>query len=346
MRSLPEAVVAALESDRESLNARFASRLRGGAKIDGPAFLEHLQLALAPLVTKVHERFPERTRLVLGGLYDLSLDLFTASLLGPEARTNWIEKVWQELLPEMIEPLARDPLAVAGSICNALVQISQQSGTRPQQWIDAMKRHAPACSNKSDLLRLGVVFAWQAGMVQYRSAAFQSLLSMDVSLAARLLDLPSTTSAADVSTFVDRLSSQRWLTSQRAQALSGKRELQPVATVGAFSGYGGLFRKPPTVHSEAGCLYVSDGATQWQLQADAHGAWFRKTGDGRPTTGSSRHSDVSIDRHGKIVWQKCSLAQPHLLQVTSLAVCDQTLAVTTATSHYLFLYAVLGDDKS
>ena len=49
-----------------------------------------------------------------------------------------------------------------------------------------------------------------------------------------------------------------------------------------------------------------------------------------------------MDRQGLIRWKNLSLAQPHLVGVTSQAVSDQTLAVTTATSHHVFLYSILG----
>lgn len=344
MVALPASVVAALEADRDSLNARFMQRLRSGAKIDGEAFLDHLEQAIAPLVEQINDRFPERTRHVLGALYDVSLDLFTASLLGPEAKSDGVKRVWTELLPTVSPLLARDPQAVAGSLCNAAVQISQQAGARPQQWLEQMKTLASSCTSKSDLLKVGVISAWQSGLVQFRSTALRSVKELDATLAARLFHLPASPDTIDIVSLAERLSKNRWMTAEQALAKKALRELLAVGQVGAFSGYGGLFRRPPTVRGDSACLQVSDGTTEWELLADLHGAWFRKTGD---ATGkfpvNVRHADLTIDHQGTITWHGCSLTQPHLQQVTSVAVCDHTLAVTTHTSHHLFLYTLAGE---
>ena len=116
-----------------------------------------------------------------------------------------------------------------------------------------------------------------------------------------------------------------------------------VAKAGAFSGYGGVFFRPPLVRVEGPRLLVSDGRSHWEMLADAYGVWFRKTTEATATRSlPPGGAEVTVDRQGNIRWNKLSLAQPHLVNVTSLALCDQTLAVTTATSHHVFLYSILG----
>jgi hypothetical protein len=102
------ATFASLLSDqRESLNERFALRKRSGARIETEAFFHHLRESVEPLVLQVHARFPERAPRVLTALYDASLDLFAADLLGGESKLPIIRRIWLDLLPTAIPLLAR-----------------------------------------------------------------------------------------------------------------------------------------------------------------------------------------------------------------------------------------------
>src|SRR5262245_11911992 len=98
---LSEALTTVLKTDRESFNARFAERRRAGCQIDTVAFLEHLATVVDPIVQEVARHFFERARAAVGELYDLSLELFAASLLGPRARIVPVDAVWRRLLPSI-----------------------------------------------------------------------------------------------------------------------------------------------------------------------------------------------------------------------------------------------------
>ena len=343
MTHLSPVFVEAIRSDRDALNARFAHRERGGVRIDREAFLRHLRDAVAPLVEQVQAVLPERARSSVAPLFDVSLDLFSAALLGPEAKSPWVERVWHEVLPAATRLLARDPRQVTGCLCNAAVQIANQRGTRPQHWLDRMRQVAPACQSLQELLQAGAVSAWQAGMVQYRRAALKAVGTLHGPLAATALGLPESTSPQELSGVVERLTGQKWLKVEAAAQSPPRPTLVRVATAGAFSGYGGVLRRPPLVRVEGSRLLVGDGRSQWELLADAYGVWFRKTPETPPEQPSPRgDAGVSVDRQGMIRWKNLSLSQPHLVGVTSQAVSDQTLAVTTATSHHVFLYSILG----
>jgi hypothetical protein len=341
--SLSPTVVDALEAERDSLNARFAQSLRGGVRIDQHAFLRHLRDAVAPLVDQVQAVLPERAASVVRPLFDVSLDLFSAALLGPEAKSRWVECVWHEVLPGTTLLLARDPRQVTGCLCNATVQIANQRGTRPQHWLDRMRQVAPECQSLQELLQAGAVAAWQAGMVQFRRASLTAVSTLRNPLAAIALGLPESTSPLELSRIVERLTGQKWLTVEAAARPQPRPTLACVASAGAFTGYGGLLSRPPLVRAEGQRLLVSDGRSQWEVLADAYGVWFRKTAEVPVNPPLSRKAaGVNVDRQGLVRWNKLSLSQPHLVSVTSQAVSDQTLAVTTATSHHVFLYSVLG----
>jgi len=343
MTKLSPVFIEALDAEREALNARFAQSVRSGVAIDREAFLGHLRDAVAPLVQQVQAVAPERARGVVVPLFDVSLDLFSAALLGPEAKSCWVERVCHEVLPAATRLLARDPRQVTGCLCNAAVQIAGQRGTRPQHWIERMPQVAPACHSLQELLQAGAGAAWQAGMVQYRRAALTAVGTLRTPLAAIALGLPESTSPQDLTGIVERLTGQKWLTVAAAAQPPARRTLAPVATAGEFSGYGGVMHRPPLVRAEGSRLLVSDGRSQWEMLADAYGVWFRKTAESPPKQPSPGGGPVaSVDRQGVIRWQRLSLSQPHLVGLTSQAVSDQTLAVTTATSHHVFLYSILG----
>jgi hypothetical protein len=88
---------AALMEERDRLNAQFALRRHAGSPLDDSAVLKHLCRRIAPLVEHVHRQFPERTRGALATLFDLSLDLFAASLLGEQQRHGYVVRLWEDV---------------------------------------------------------------------------------------------------------------------------------------------------------------------------------------------------------------------------------------------------------
>lgn len=340
MTELPAAFVAALEAERDALNARFAQRARSGSRMDREAFLQHLRELLAPLAGQIQAVLPERTRSVVVALYDVSLDLFAASLLGPDARTPLVRQVWTDVLPSAITLLARQPQQVAGCLCNAVVHVSEQRGTRPESWLTRMSQAAPHCGSVAELLEVGKVAAWQAGMVQYRQAALAALGKLSTQLAAALLGLPQSAFPQDLAALLRRLENDRWLTAEAAGGGESEPVISCVAAAGAFVGYGGEFFRPPLVSLDDQRLLVWDSKSQWELLADAYGVWLRRIGDAPAMRLAARGpSDVSIDRHGMVRWGKLSLKLPHLAQASSFACDGSTLAVTLPTSHHVFLFS-------
>jgi hypothetical protein len=297
-----------------------------------------------PLVSQTHALLPERTRSVLTALYDVTLDLFAASLLGENARLPLVERLWHELLPRTTGLLARRPQQVAGSLCNAMFQVANQPGAKPDVWLERMASAATQCGKVSELLEAGKLAAWQAGMAQYRSAALESLTRLPASLGATLLGLPSTTTPEQLAAALERLAKHPWLTAESAlQEPPEPASLSTVGTVGAFSGFGGVFARPPIIDCRDGRLVASDGSLEWELFADAYGTWFRRLGPSpKRRVASPGQPAASIDRRGTLRWNGLSLELPFLAEASSFASDGATLGVTTATSHHLFLFASMG----
>lgn len=339
MTDIPQAVIALLDAHRDALNDRFAARRRGGAKIDAAAFLAHVRDAVGPLVAAVHARLPERAPAVLVSLYDASLDLFAASLLGPESKLPAMPRVWAELLPNAVTLLAREPVSLVGCLCNALFQVAQQRGTRPEGWVERLKAALPHCTAITDVLDAGVVAAWQAGMPQFREPALAAAERMKSKLAAVALGLPDDTTAEAVGDTIASLKRNRWF---RVGSTAQPLGLSPVGHAGAFTGFGGPFPRPPSVGCVGGRLVASVGnASHWQMVADAYGVWFRRVED----IGSKPEAlpeEVAVDAKGTVRWGKATFKAPHLAGHTGVACDGETLAVTIPTSHHVFLFARVG----
>lgn len=334
MADIPQAVIALLDAQRDALNERFATRRRGGAKIEPAAFLTHLREAIIPLVAEVHTRLSERAPVALTALYDASLDLFAACLLGPETKLPAVQRVWAELLPAAVSLLAREPVLLVGCLCNAVFQVAQQRGTRPELWLDRMRSALPKCSSASDVMDSGLVAAWQAGMPQFRDPALAAAERMKPKLAAVALGL-TVENPADA---VAALKRDRWC----RIGVASSPALSPVGHAGAFSGFGGPFPRPPAVRCVGGRLIVSVGESgHWRMVADAYGVWFRRMEETKSKP-EPLPADVAVDAQGTVKWGRVACKAPHLAGHTAVACDGETLAVTIPTSHHVFLFARTG----
>jgi hypothetical protein len=292
-----------------------------------------------PIIRAVAERFPERARVAVQQLYEVSLDLFTASLLGPTARIPHVDALWRRLLPALGEFLARDPARLAGCLSNAASNIASQAEARPEWWIDALRDLAVNCRSADELLNCGKVLAWQAGMVQYRSAALETARELPPTLAARVLRLPPAAPAAEIHVALDRLKQDPWLTVEAATGTAPEpTTIACVRTMGSFRGFGGAFLRPPTVSSTENCLWVGDGQFFWQLRADVYGWHLQRSGTGAVPANRGQRM-ISMDRTGTVVWQEVSARFPDLAGASSAAFDGTTLAVTIPSSHHVFLLA-------
>ena len=189
--------VQALREEREALNARVAARRLAGVPFQPDVLLVHLQTAVDPIVRAVHAIFPERVRSVVVALFEASLDLLEASLLGPQAKLPHVNRTWHELLPAVPRLLALEPLRVAGCLSNAAAFVGSQKGTQPEAWLARMVALAPYCESVAQLLDGGKIAAWQAGVVQIRGAALRTALALSPPVAARALGLPPETPAEE-----------------------------------------------------------------------------------------------------------------------------------------------------
>jgi hypothetical protein len=331
------ALAEVLRADREALNRRFALRQRAGARIDEAAFQEHLRMTVNELVGGVARVRPERVRAALNSLFDVSLDLFAAGLLGPNKKHPHVNAAWHEVLPQALRLLAQDATRVAGCLSNAVDHLAAHASARPSEWINGMRKLSSHCDSLTQWLDAGKVLAWRAGLVQYRLAALRIARTMQWNLAARCFDKLDDETEADWHKRLERLEADRWFSPLGGQAEEAGRSLRIVRTTGGFCGFGGPCQRPPTVSLEGGNLYVIAGNETFQLLADVFGTLWQRV----PTfpARSNASGDVSINSRGKVTWDGMSQDFAELVDPSSSACDGQTLAVTLPTSYHVFLLA-------
>jgi hypothetical protein len=316
-------MAAALQRGQKSFNARFAGVHKGGATIDGEAFLSHLRDVVAPIVEAVAAQMPERVDGVLNALFDVSLELFAASVLGPRSKSPVVGQVWRDLLPKLPALVMRDPKTVPAALSNAAYRIGQTRGARTKEWIETMQRLGPQCENVAELLDVGKVAAWTAGMPQYRTSALGVTTTLRPALVEQMFEVPE----------IDRMPADPWFNANLEPG-----QLRKVRIVGAFRGFGGEFLRPPSVWPSDGFLVVSDDESNWRLMCDCYGSVLLRH-EPRPAR-KDIVTDVKITIDGTVHWGAAKASFPEFAGAVSSFACDgKTLAVTLKDSHHVFLIA-------
>ena len=333
--SITGAAAEALERNRERLNARFLAARRAGASIESGAFLDHVANCIAPIVNAVAQQFPERALATMEALFDVSLELFRASMLGEAAKSPLVVRVWREMLPQLPSWIGRDPRQVAASLSNAAVNLSQTPGTRHDEWMQSVLASSSACETVSRLLQVGIISAWRAGMAQYRRGALATARGLPPKLQATALGIEAA-SPEKLAVALDRLEANPWLTPESAMTAADP-SIRQVDRVGAFIGFGGTFLRPPRVQLAIDSLFVTDGQGSWQLIADVFGSVL--VHQSTPVTPQRSTFKAAVSPAGEIEWDAHRLNAPQLNGCTSFACDGKTLAATISTSHHVFLFA-------
>jgi len=331
-RPISPIVAAALERNREKLNARFARARRGGAGLDGEAFLTHVRETIAPIVESAGRVAPQSVDFVLEGLFELSIELFAAGLIGPGRKSAMIAELWRRVLPPAGRALDRGARLVAASLSNAAFHIERTSGARGNEWINCMARVAEMSDSSAEFLEAGKVAAWRCGMAQYRGGALQAARGLRPALAGAILEVAET----DVCRVLDRIGENPWLTPSAAMA-GGTHALRIVGRAGAFRGFGGEFLAPPRVWQHNGDLIAGDGYGQWLIVCDCFGQVLVRH-DAQAPPDPPPPIGVTVDGTSLRVGND-SIRIDELRDVSSIARTEHTVAVTVRTSHHVFLIA-------
>ncbi len=344
--SLHPAFQQALDADREVLNQRFRAAAIRNRVLDGHAFNHHLAVRVNPIIAAIAQTYPERVRIAVQELFEVSLDLcqsgyWISNNTGPESKLSELDRLWIDVLPRLATLVAREPRRTVGSLSNAVIQIAQHSSQAAQRWLTRIGIVASEASSVQELQDVGCTLAWQAGLINWRPAALLCLRRLPSKLLASTLQLAPQHASASAETLIDLISKDRWFNPQvphRDQSQNAYLAFR----VGAFIGFGGPFGQPPKVLLHEGDLIVSDGDASWTIHCDVFGAGLLSRHDPIPTQSrrSASPGTAALASSGKLTWGSQAVVFPELRSCSSQACDGETLAVTLPTSFHIFLIAL------
>lgn len=339
----PPAISAAcqrlLEEQRGALNARFQQSRALGVRVSPAVWLAHLQTGILPLVDAVHAVMPERAGLALRELYDVSLELRQCGAWNESAdvASQGLQRLWQQVLPLVPRLIAHDPRGIAGSLSNAVLTLARLGKVEVRRWLERMERSASSTESGEQLLQVGLVAAWTAGLAEYRLPALQLAEKLPAELQRLLFDTGPETNAAELARILQRWSTHPWYNWSATTVDHSSIQLRQVC--GSFRGFGGKFLYPPRVFIRDQQLLVTDRQTVWRLIGDVFGHTFKRSDAPAPKRFTTVTAAGKIDVRGLIRWEENEAHYPALANSNSQACDGQTLAVTLPDSFHVFLFA-------
>jgi hypothetical protein len=302
--------------------------------------LEFLRNDVDPLVRAVEKAKPDCVADVVMASYECGLELVGQKLVGSGARNRIIEEGWRRVLPAIAALVAKAPARVIGAVSNALHNLVGTSGARPEQWISEMEKLGPQCADVQDLLRLGQVEAWRAGLAHFRQGAIAAADSLPAPLALAAVGAAANSDWPEIR---KRLSMDPWYDPSAASTGNGHASrVQVMAQAGAFRGYGGVFVEPPRVASAGEHFLVRSGEESWLLTADVFGATFHRSNlDEFESAEKSTKSPAGLRvSDAKLSWKDERFEIGGLGKFTSSAANETTLALTSELTHSVTLVAL------
>jgi hypothetical protein len=329
-----EAFFDVLRSERDALNAAFAAARRQFPALAEDAFKSFLIERVAPLAGFAERHARERVAPVVLAAYEVGLELVGQNLAGPGARHPAVDHLFQLVLPACMGLVSRHPLAIMAALSNAAHHLASTSGARAGFWIDELARTGPRAAEIDELLALGQVLAWRAGLAHFRSGALAACSRLPEPLARAALGLDA---AQDLASVRARLEHDPWFDPAHPNKNPAAR------WVGAFRGFGGLFEEPPRVSTSAGQILVESGPLAWLLTADAFGATFHRATEAEVATRLRPALPAAIGfDDGTVRYYGHALPLIARGAPTTAAALPHTLAITFATTHELALCALQG----
>jgi hypothetical protein len=294
------------------------------------------------VVLAVDAACPGRAEAVALAAFDVALELVGQRLAGPGAAGAAVDETWRRALPAAARAVAADPERILAALSNAAHQVAATPGACADRWVADLERVAPACAAPDDLLRLGQVAAWRAGLAHYRRGAIAAAAALPEPIALAAVGATAAARWRDVEA---GLLASEWF-DPSCPASTSEVPVRVAAAVGSFRGFGGPFVAPPHVSLVAGQFHVSSGGESWLLTADRYGATFHRTagGEARPARPAAvlpvLPRGLRVDGDGSLVLHDGRVALPGAGAVTSVAATGTTLAVTRSLTHRVTLVAL------
>lgn len=262
-----------LAAERARFNALFVDARHRYPTLDSAAFTKFLETVVDRIVTSAAAIAPGRVATVTGVAYSLALELIGQGLAGPAARTDAANRAWSELAPRYARLVVEQPLAVLGALTNASLNVEKTPSARVGEWLQLMGDLAPRVETIPQMRIVGQVAAWVAGVAHLRRGALHAADSLPeaISLAA--------TGAEPAARWTDvkaKLMHDPWWSPRQADSAPIRHGVE----LGQFSGFGGLFHRPPEARACKEGFVLKSEARYYLLIADVFGAVFHAATEG------------------------------------------------------------------
>lgn len=325
--ALPESMVRALRSERETLNALFRVRKSMHRGLNAEDFYRVLQTDVAVLVAVI-EHVGGPAEALVRPLYELALDLTQRGLLGPRARTQTMTRCWYAVvLPAAY--LLGTHFEVVRALLNVAFALERYPGAL-DKWMTTMGRVLARKPPASALLTAAQVAAWTSGLAHLRESALERWRLLDGELGRIVLGLEHD-AAAPLAVLRQQLA-HPFLTPGSDRDPS----LKMVWEVGSFRGFGGEFLAPPMLTGHADQVFARDQHATYRLFADAFGATLERAPIPDKASGGTHFSfrkDGSVDAFGT------RRTFPQLAEASSVVGNADFLAVALPWSHRITVVA-------
>lgn len=321
-----------LKNRRDDFNTRFEAARRANPALLPETILASIAEVARPIAEAVVAVRPDRAAIVASSIYDLLLRLAASGLLGPGARYPDLTTGLVQVSQAAPTLTAQHPDRMLRAGVNAICTLSSYAGVRVQDWIAAMARIAPSCSDVEDFLQAGQIIAWRSGMAHFRSGALRLCRTMNPALVLRCLGIPAD-DPARLPARLSQLEANPWHDLHDTSPDVSAKTLKVMRRVGGFRGLGGPFLQPPRVFAAPEGFLACDEEKRWLITADCFGATVHPVHGQRPPSAASMDKTVEAALRGHAELSR-------LLPDRTSAVADgPTWAITTRSSHYVYLVA-------
>ena len=256
-----------LRAGRHNFNGRVTEARHRYTAFDYDLFSHFLTHCVGPFVTAVPY---EHRGSVASAAFDVALDLTGRELCGAHTRGALLNRLWIEVLPALVPVLPAQPAPLLCALCNALLNLQAQ-GARAGQWLQLLLEQGPQTNEKS-LLDIGLLAAWLAGAVQFRTAALR-VAAAHPHAAREMLGLRQN---CELSEKLHHLKNDPWYLAPTDIASTGHEVGNFIGfgtSFGASSGVnsGGVFESPPCVRACSTGFVVKSADRYFLLLADGFG---------------------------------------------------------------------------
>lgn len=301
-------LIALLQESSESLNQILGSAHATNLRLNSEEIPAWFKEVIEPVFQAIYDHNQALSRKVFDALFR---DMLAAlSVTGTMTDLNMLKQC-RLLLKLNPAVTAANPDRVLKSLNTAVTRIYKHSQPAARLWISLMQKIVPLVKTHQELLSTGRVAAWRCGMAHLRE-----LIDCPASINAQI----SALIFADENCTPDKLKN-RWGSDAKITHFAA----------GGFTGFGGLFARPPRVAVEGGHVFVSDGLRTAALFSDRYGSVFQESPE--TTYESLSFSLEPIDK-APLEVAKILSRYPDL---TSWVYHEATLFFTTSSSHAVFI---------